>query len=227
MRNVRSWVRCVLGLGVLGLALVSPARAGMLYGQGFLPTGDPFGSQNDPVNGNFGTQYDNFRLNADATIEAVTWVGGYYVGTPQMGAPTAFQIRFYADNAGAPGSLISSSTIQGTANQTYFAEHLIEKYPLFSYSAAVTFRASADTTYWMAIVADLAYPPQIWGWSVGTGGDQVAYQDWYGTWYRDPHDMTFELYGVSAVPEPSGLALAVAAIGCGGPLVAWRRRRAA
>jgi hypothetical protein len=63
--------------------------------------------------------------------------------------------------------------------------------------------------YWLSVYPDLNLPSQ-WGWSSGTGGDGVSYQDDYlGTRKQLGVDMAFTIFGdpKSPIPEPGSLIM--------------------
>lgn len=196
---------------IAGIACVSAAHADTtVYNQ---PT-DLVGSdssQNDTTPagfGNFATSYDNFTLGASKTISGVTWAGDYFNGNP--GAITSFTINFYADNMGVPGTLLQSTSIAGSANETALG---LDSYgnSAYSYSSALPtpFAAAAGQQYWMSIVPDLAYPPS-WGWETGTGGDGSAYQSTTGFTGPVGNDLAFSLISADATtPEPGSVALMI------------------
>jgi hypothetical protein len=61
-----------------------------------------------------------------------------------------------------------------------------------------------NTTYWLSVVPDMAFPPQ-WGWGTGLDGDGLAYQDFYGKRSPTGVDFAFNLQGTT--PEPGSLIL--------------------
>jgi len=165
-------------------------------------------SQNDTGGGfgNFATAYDNFTLGSTTALTQVQWTGGYF--NPQSQGPiSAWTVSFYANNAGQPGSLISSFGISGNAGESALGSDNIGD-PVFLYTAAVNFSAAGGTTYWLSVVPDIAYPPQ-WGWTTSTQGDGVSYQDFFGTRSAKANDLSFSLYYTqqTGVPEPGSLML--------------------
>jgi PEP-CTERM motif len=210
-----------LGIAVVAFAGATLCHATLLFNQPFDGTGNAAASQNDTTggNGNFATVYDNFTLGADGAVSVVGWTGEYFDGTQ---APiTAFTIQFYSDNAGAPGVSLFSASIPGNANETDLGS--FGGFEAFSYSTWLgsVFNASGGTQYWISIVPDLGFPPQ-WGWSTGTGGDSVSYQDFLGTQSLIPVD---EALSLSDTPEP--LSLGLMGFGLAGMgLAKFRRRRA-
>jgi hypothetical protein len=200
-------------------ATTVPARADILYSQPFDGSNVLNASQNDTNPdgfGNYAILYDNFTLATTARVTDIHWTGGYF-NPPQQGPITAFTVTFWADAAGQPGAALLVENIPGNANETFLVS--LPDALLYTYSADLptAFSAQGGTQYWVSIVPDLGFPPQ-WGWSPGTGGDGLSYQDFFGE--RSPLgvDMAFTLTGTAAtVPEPATLAVfGAAAIGAFG-----------
>lgn len=193
------------------------AHAALLYEQTSLfPSGTLFGSQNDIppcTNGNFAIVFDDFRFTTSSSITGVTWQGGYFNGA--IAPLDGFTISIFDDNGGQPGTSVFSEFVVGNASETFDG--------IYNYSAtlASSFTANADTNYWLALVPDPTFPPQ-WGWQPGSGGNQVAYQDFFGSRSLLVGDFTFSLQG-QPVPEPLTLLGASAAIAFG---AAFKRRKA-
>lgn len=169
-----------------------------------------FASQNDNVNGNgnFATSFDNFTLAATTNITGVAWIGSYF--NPNVQGPiTMWTMKFYADNAGAPGATLATYTCAGTCSETFLQNDNVGD-PTYIYGPAglnVAFVANAGTQYWLSFVPDLGFPPQ-WGWEDGTGGDGAAYQCFLGACGPITSDLSFALYGTQGTtPEPGSLIL--------------------
>lgn len=187
----------ILGAAVLvmGLSASSHALAETVYSQ--------------PVALNWGyyssvdtiwTAYDNFTLSSAATIGSVDFAGGT-LGTP---AATSFTISFYSDNAGLPGTLLSSTTV-GAGSPVYIGND--PQTAVYGYSASINpFSASAGTEYWLSIVDN--DPLNLWAWEMGTGGDsrEVSINS-SGDVDSEAYDLAFSLNTPAATPEPSGLVL--------------------
>ena len=77
--------------------------------------------------------------------------------------------------------------------------------PEYSYSGNINFTATGGTKYWLSIVANVGIPPQ-WAWESGSGGDGVAYQDFFGSLGPLVVDNAFTL-STGSVPEPADAAL--------------------
>jgi hypothetical protein len=198
---VKSRARALAGSCILFLSFgMSHLQAATLLNQ---PTNffGGFYSQNDTNGGglgNYATAFDDFTLGSTATIASLTWVGSF------AGVPTGisgFTVSIWADNAGAPNlsSLLYSTTIGGNAGQTFLQNDSFQD-PTYAYSGNINFTATGGTKYWISIVANLGVPPQ-WAWESGTGGDGVAYQDFFGSLNPLSVDNAFTLSSAS-VPEP-------------------------
>ncbi len=201
-----------------GLAASNGASASvLLYSQPF--NGDVSGfyaSQNDPIQyGPFARVYDNFKLGTPAEITEVSWVGAFFNGTPLP--ITSFEVGFYDDIAGQPGSLLKTETFLGQAGQTDNGDGTNS----YSVTLVSPFLAGSGTTYWVSVVPTLDFPPQ-WGWAYSDVGDAIGFQDFLGDRFERETDFAFELRG-TAVPEPSSWALA--ALGLSSILAARYRQR--
>lgn len=210
-------------LAALSITLSQAALADpIIFSQGWNGSSTINASQNDTTPGGFGnfaTMYDDFRFGTGQVITDVHWTGGFFNGTPA--AISSFRIAFYADNAGQPGASLYAATIAGNANQTSLGT--VGGFPFASYSVDLTteFNAAANTSYWVSIVPDMAFPPQ-WGMAVTNAGNGSAFQDFFGG-RGAIADMAFELSGhaATAVPTPGSLPLvALALFG----LLAMRRK---
>jgi hypothetical protein len=178
-----------------------------VYCQEFDGTGNAYGSQNDTAGfGLYAQMYDNFTLGSSTTVNSVHFEGEYF-NPPQQGPITGFTVAFYADAGGQPGSLLSSTHVDGTANETF--DGTFGGFPAYTYSVdGLNFAATGGTQYWLSIYPDLAFPPQ-WGLSSGTGGDGVSYQDFFGARSQLGVDLAFALdeSGQVGVPEPGTLVM--------------------
>ena len=131
-----------------------------------------YASQNDTATilGSFAQAYDNFSLGSAGTLTEVQWVGGYY--NPQtLGPISMWNVGFYANNAGQPGSLITSFAIAGNAGETFLQLDALGD-PTYLYTATVNFAASAGTTYWLSVVPTLVVPAAV-------GMDELVARRWH------------------------------------------------
>lgn len=168
-----------------------------------------YSSQNDTSVGGFGnfaTTFDNFTLGSTTNINEFAWIGSYYNPSAQ-GTITAFTLSFYANAGGAPGALLWTGSGGGNFGETLIGLDNVGD-PTFAYDGLLgsPFVAVGGVQYWVSIVPDLGFPPQ-WGWETSIDGDQQAYQVFLGTGGTLRSDLSFALYGTSAVPEPGSLVL--------------------
>ncbi len=150
------------------------------------------------------TAYDNFTLASASSITGIQWMGFQALAGQQCpsspcipAAIAQFQINFYSDASGSPGTLLASNTISGNANQTQIGTGTYSTetgLPVYSYSANLSspFAAQSDTTYWVSIVPTQPFPP-YWAWLVGTGGDGTSAQSFNGSTTLQPLDLAFSL----------------------------------
>lgn len=214
---------------VLALASVFALGNAQIYSQAPDGTGSSI-SQNDIGGlGNFATTYDNFELNSTDTIENVQWIGQYSaVSQAHLPDITGFTVNFYSDSSGSVGNLLESNYVAGTSNEELVSFDSNFN-PLFLYSMDLPtvlpgettpgFVATANTQYWMSIVADQTFPP-FWGWSYSSDGDGQSYADFLGTRYPQSADLSFALFdSPQAVPEPTTY------VAFGGAALIFARRR--
>lgn len=197
--------KAILFAVLVALALSIPTFAdSVLYTQPFDQIGNAYSSQNDLNGGGvFAQVYDNFTLSADSNINEIQFTGLYF-NPPTQGPIQGWNVQFYADDNGQPGTLLMTKNMNGTGNETFV--NFYGDSPAYTYDLpGGGFMAAANTTYWLSLYPDLGFPPQ-WGWATGTGGDALSYQDFGGTRGVIDSDMAFTLIGTS-VPEPGTLLL--------------------
>jgi hypothetical protein len=196
---------------LLAMSVTAFAADHVLYNQTFDQTGNAYSSQNDTNGlGNFATMYDNFTVNAggDYYIDEVKFTGEYF-NPPTQGAITAWTVTFYADAAGQPGTSLFTFNVAGTGGETFLGN--FGGFPTYTYDiTGFKWDPMSGTQYWLSVVPDLGFPPQ-WGWSSGTGGDGISYQDFFGVRSQLFADMSFtlvgDLKGVQTTPEPGTLIM--------------------
>lgn len=186
MTSIKRAVWMVLGI-IAGTMVAGAARADtVVYNQ---PAQFPGGftawtSSYDPSTfGNIYQTYDNFSLSAPASITGVTWQGFSFDATTSKATSTpvtAFNIDVYADNGGAPGTLLyqsteSSFTKSSAGTVDFFNKGSSETVYNYAATLATPFAATSNTTYWLMIQGVTDYPA-YWTWNSGTGGDGLSYQ---------------------------------------------------
>ena len=223
--------RALSGIAMMAACVgfaVMPASADLLIYEQSSNYKNGVASQNDTNPGglgNFATAYDNFTLGSTSSITSVKWTGLYF-NPPIPGTITGFTVGFYADMAGAPGSLLySTGDVAGNAGESFLQNDNLGN-PNYLYSLNTSFVASAGTHYWLSIVPDLGFQPQ-WAWQFSSTGDGTAYHCYLGPCSSIQSDLAFSLYtnAPATVPEPSSvillatglvaLGLTVRRIGCG------------
>jgi len=192
--------KVVLLVAAFAFALSVPAFADqVLWNQPYDLKGQVYASQNDTNGlGNFATTYDNFTVGDGTTITQFQWTGGYFNGNP--GTITGWTISIYNDNNGQPGNPIESKHYSGNGSETLLGGNI------YTYEIDDAWPVGCKPcNLWISFVPDLVFPPQ-WGWASGTGGDGIAYQDYFGNRSQLGADLAFTLIGTQ-VPEPGSLAL--------------------
>lgn len=175
----------------------------VLYAQQFDQTGNAYSSQNDTAGfGLFAQVYDNFTINAGGPyyIDTIMFPGEYF-NPPAQGPIAGWTLTFYADAAGQPGAALFTQHFAGTGNETFMGNY--GGFPTYGYRLDdFKWDPLSGVQYWVSVYPDLPFPPQ-WGWSSGTGGDGISYQDFFGARSPLSADMAFALWGDSkSVPEP-------------------------
>ncbi|MGA3317819.1 MAG: PEP-CTERM sorting domain-containing protein [Candidatus Korobacteraceae bacterium] len=156
--------------------------------------------------GLFAQVYDNFTLGGNSTITEVQFTGEYF-NPPSQGPITGWTVNLYGDSSGQPGGLIDTFHVAGTGGETFLGTY--GGFPTYTYDiTGLNFAVTGHTQYWLDVYPDLGFPPQ-WGWSSGTGGDGIAYQDFNQVRSQLAADMAFTLIGNSSgtTPEPGTMIL--------------------
>jgi hypothetical protein len=130
---------------------------------------------------------NDFYLANDATISVAKWWGGYYNNNScsDVGYATDWNLRFYDDGGCVPLNTLAEF-VGAFAHETFiYCQGGL--YPIFCYSADVSFTLLANTLYWFGCNAsDHAFPPQVGRVASGgvVGCDSVfksvyfSYPDW-------------------------------------------------
>jgi len=186
----------------------------LIYCQPWDQTGNAYSSQNDTTggNGHFATVYDDFVLptgnGQNWSLESIHWVGEYF-NPPNQGQITGWNVSIHADNNGQPGDCIYCFHVNGNGGETFLGN--TAGFPTFEYWLMDfgNLELKPGVKYWLDLYPDLGFPPQ-WGWSSGTGGDGISYQDFFGVRSQLSVDMAFALDGTQGqtnIPEPGTLVM--------------------
>jgi hypothetical protein len=205
--------------------------------------GSSWTSQVDSTPAGFRT-FDNFSFQSSTTVGQVTWLGIYLnLDGLTNGAKntTTWDVGFFADNSGSPGSTVSDTSLSAAQVSTQAIGNGMfdgNTVTVYQFTATFTsFTAVAGTTYWFSPLSEASSFSPLFSWIQGTGGDNSSFQEQLGgidtvtaaqaaiihtsinpTFVR-PGDRAFTVG--APVPEPSGFIL----IGLGLAGLAILRRR--
>ena len=156
--------------------------------------------------------HDQLEATPAAAISEVTFYG-IFDATPGR----TFEIAFYADNAGLPGTPIATyNTFLAGVN----TGEIVGGYQLYSYTYTLPASVSLISGDWLSVQA--LDGGNAWYWVMATGGDGCVFQTIIGT-RCDYGDAAFCLGGGEAVPvSPWALGIGIALIGAA---VIFRYRR--
>ena len=188
-------------------------------------------SQNQASGAQYQT-YDDFSLAGGGTVSQLTWQGFYWNrlnhnANPPAPNTTSFQVGFFQNNLGLPGTLVAGPIVLTSVKSTIVGNSTFNGDPvqIRNYSANLqsSFSASPGTTYWLSIVSFASGAPPEWLWTSGQGGDNYSAQTQYGVSLTQiPRDRAFALYAANLgeappplIPEPGSIVLS----GLG--LVSW------
>ena len=148
--------------------------------------------------------YDQVETTPASAISEITFYG-IFDATPGR----TFEITFYSDNAGLPGSSIATYTIFLAGVNT--GEITGGYYQLYSYTYTLPASISLVAGDWLSVQA--LDGGSSWYWTMATGGDGCVYQSSVGT-RCDYGDVAFCLGGGEEVPvAPWALGIGIALIG--------------
>jgi hypothetical protein len=246
-----SLVRRVLAASCLGLLMVVPAQAGIVYSQtaDFPNNFNALTSQSQASGGNF-EAYDSFNLttvSGPTTIKSVTFQGFYWnpngpgLNPPPLPTTQNLQVGFYENNSSnLPGTFLGATALSnfhftkiGTSAFGPDNSGQTDQVDIYNFAGnlAAQFTFQAHTQYWMSVVSFAGPTPPLWLWMSGTGGDGLSLQYRYVTpqFQAVSRDRVFSLNtesilgGPSPIPEPGSLTLLALGTICGAG-AHWRRR---
>jgi hypothetical protein len=187
---------------VIGIVVVSSVtRADELYRQDPVNSFGGYSSQdarNPGGLGWFSEVLDNFPGQAAWNINRVEFWGGY--AGCVVGDTHGFAVRFYADNNGAPGQLLSTNDNLSFSEDPYYTVGCASGYH-YAVTLTTPFQPPADGQYWISVVAILdrggsANEPQ-WSWVQAVAiNPPPSVQRWFGGTLAPGVDMSFVIDGV-------------------------------
>ena len=226
----------------LSFALVLAAASNLQADVIYAPT--PIGSS--PRTSDYGSSggsgfrtFDNFTPSVSANVETLSWRGLYFGDVIPAAAPSAdvlnWEIAFYADSSGVPGSQLAfesfaaadvASNFVGTGVLNAGGSYNVS---LYDYSVTLTnpFTVTGGTQYWFSVLSRSSSFNPTFALLGATGGDDLSYQQLLGSNLSVlsgtdvARDRAVILEGTPA-PEPSTIVLLATAFGT---LPLWRRYR--
>lgn len=227
----------LLAAAVAALVSISiPAQAVPIFSQTPASNVGAVASDADPgQNTRFA---DDFTLGAAATARSVTWRGVFSASnTPDFTFPVPFDLTIYNDNAGVPGTVLSTTPVMFNAIGDFTDTGVdLGNLDVFEFQADLTATPlAAGTTYWFSPLANtINDADDNWAWTT-SGGDSAAQQldvagngPWapaaLGPFYFVLDDESIGGATGNAVPEPISAALGL--MGLATLAVATRRRAA-
>lgn len=176
--------------------------------------------------------FASFSVSSAAAIQTVQFQGFYYdYGTtsnnPVAPVTTSWDITFWSDASGSPGSELYSST-PSSVNTVYLGESIFGS-PVYVYSVTATlttaFDASAGTDYWFSPYSVQPSGTVIFSWSPSAAAGTATMQNVNGGAPNDKPDS--RAFVLSTVPEPSTWAMGLLGFAGLGLVAARRARRMA
>ncbi len=162
--------------------------------------------------------YDSFSVRFDTLLRQVTWQA-MIVGQTSLETPitTDFQLGFYSDALGQPGTELDQQTLSAADVARVFVgtrELFGRSHNVYNYTATLSnpVLVNAGANYWFSPFSKQATFNPTHSWMGGEGVDNLSYQDNLFNGDRSTRfsDRAFSVRGLNAavtVPEPGTLAL--------------------
>jgi len=194
-------------LGVLLALFALPGYASVIYDGGAPDQGGQIYSEAPAA------VAMNFTLASGSNVvTGANWWGGCYPSVTCGSAP-AFQISFYTDSSGAPGTLLDTFNV-GSAGQTATGALIGSGWDEYAYDASFApLTLASATQYWFSISETAAEPSGTWGTETTSTAPPGSLMDTIGifsptAWTTAPENLAFELTNQpGSVPEPATLVL--------------------
>jgi hypothetical protein len=211
LRHKMRRMKIMHAIAMLGLLVVMPSaplgRAATVYDNGISSVNN--GRVNDMNYPVFDMHADNFSLAVGATVNQVSWLGGYKNGNLLPDADDSFTISFFAFGGGTPATTAFATFVVGAVPRQLTSQTLSSGSPIFSYSAQFPDTQLSAGTYLLSIMNQHAGTKQ-WFWADldSPAGDSFGMVNQGTPWHEFSGGGVAEFaFTLVEIPEPSAAGL--------------------
>lgn len=156
------------------------------------------------IGGDYWTIYDDFSLQSDAKVSGFSFVDAVFHGTPAENYVSTTWSLYASDPSLGAGAIASGTAVASVSPYPYLSAHQFDvEIPSIELSAGV---------YWLGISNTLTMGAE--STPVGTESTLPSltfgfyqYSPTTSFWHQNVGDRSMQVYGISAVPEPSVMPL--------------------